>query len=269
MFDEKLKNLMAKCTVDTIRLSFNHSLNITHEELLETIIPTYSLKRIFKDGYHLEKGFSSVSIKQQYVHNLGGKTTIKITVLKAHPKKTHFEVYGISQYSIDMTPQNNIEDAYHFMSLILSMSKRGLTIKSLDVAFDVQKEFLQEINILPLQEFFNDRGKLTLFPDEVNEEEIIGMLIENSKMKLSIYNKQLKDSLVDPMTRVEFTRREIKQFTKNGKRRKCTGVPVESMLDINSYIDLIISEFCESLLPVINETLSNPKKVEERFLSNC
>lgn len=267
--DKQLKDLMSKTTTDSIRFHFDHALNIEHEELLAAIERLYPLTRIFKDGYHLKEGYSSKSIKQQWTHCIRGKTTVKITVLKSHQSKTHFEVYGISQYSTDMTPQNNIEDTYRFMSLILSMSKRGLTIKSLDVAFDVQKEFLQEINILPLQEFFNDRGKLTLFPDEVNEEEIIGMLIENSKMKLSIYNKQLKDSLVESMTRVEFTRREIKQFTKNGKRRKCTGVPVESMLDIKSYIALIISEFCESLLPVINETLSNPKKDEERFLVNC
>jgi len=267
--DKKFKDLMSNTTVDSLRFSFSHILNIGHEELLAAIEKLYHLTRIFKDGYHLKEDYSSRSIKQQWTHCIKGKTTIKITVFKSHPSKTHFEIYGISQYSTDMYPQNNLEDAYRFIAHILSMSKRGLTIKSLDIAFDVQKEFSQEINILPLQEFFNEKGKLTLFTNEVNEEEIIGIVIENSKMKLSIYNKQLKNSLVESMTRIELTQTEIKQYTKNGKRRKHTGVPVESMLDIKSYIALIISEFCKDILPVVNKTLSEPKEDEERFLVNC
>lgn len=265
--DSQLHDLMSKTTLDSFRFSFSHVLNIGHEELLAKIKILYPLTRIFKNGYHLKEGYSSKIIKQQWVHSIKGKTTIKITIFKANPSKTHFEIYGISQYCENMNPQNHLEDVYKFIEFILNISKKGLTIKSLDVAYDVPKQFPQIINPLLLEELFNNKEKLTLFYNKENVEKMIGMRIENSKNKLSIYDKQLKDSLVNPMTRIEFTKEEVKQFTKNGKRHKRKGVPIVSMLDIKSYIALIISEFCENFLPVVNKALSCYK--EEGYIVNC
>ena len=220
--DETAHSLISVVKYDTIAISYKQS-QATFHELRSFFKDKYGSPTVIATDTHFTEGNRvNISVADEVIFHLPGRTGIKLTRYK-NQGQTFLQFFGMYQYDSQSTEPIDSISLFKNAQIELQSHFGTPVLHSIDVCFDTFKSF-PIINFEILKELYTSgierrEGSVT---------------IDQDRKKLVIYNKTFKNKLdiENPITRFELT---VRYSVKGKKDYVNDWMDVETIGDYYKY----------------------------------
>lgn len=228
--------------VDTITINLPYTLCQSEKQVLDYLL-SLKLKPLSQhdNDYRHETQFFLGERAKLKVTNYYGQKTLKLTF------------YGLYQYSEPLKPLNALKTALNIIEHILKdftdseasyIGGASISIAPIDLCYDLQYPLQTVIPLDTFSDYLQTHYQNPVVYQEQNVLTGINAGNKDTRFKLTIYDKIAKESYIGGanLTRIE------KRF----REKNLKPVPIASLGDLHSYLDLIKFELAEELLTLDN-----------------